>query len=363
MARREWRAMGTDVSVLVVGDDADELERLAELAVDRVDELERRWSRFIDDSEISRLNAEPGHPYTVTDETLLLVATSVDAWSVTGGRFDPTVGDAVIAAGYDRSFDDLAGTTVSARPAPVPTVSDDGRRVDAGAVAVDHGRHTVTLPVGVRFDAGGLGKGLAADLVARELIEAGAAGACVNLGGDVRVLGASPDDPVPVRHEPSTGEPTTAEPTSGEPTSGEPTSGEPTGEAVGWSIGIADPFDPDRDLAVVRLVDGAVATSSTLRRRWKVAGDPGDPSAPPAEAHHVIDPATGRSTATDVAVATVIAANAATCEALATAAIVGGADAGAALIEGMNAAGLLIAPDGTRRPVGAFADFLAGELS
>jgi len=52
---------------------------------------------------------------------------------------------------------------------------------------------TVRLPAGTGFDAGGIGKGLAADLVTTEAIAAGADGICVNLGGDLRVAGTGPD--------------------------------------------------------------------------------------------------------------------------------------------------------------------------
>ena len=56
---------------------------------------------------------------------------------------------------------------------------------------IDRDHNTVALPAGVQLDLGGIGKGLAADLVASGLVERGALGACVALGGDVRVAGSS----------------------------------------------------------------------------------------------------------------------------------------------------------------------------
>lgn len=44
----------------------------------------------------------------------------------------------------------------------------------------------------MRIDLGGIGKGYAADLIAAELIAAGAEGVSVNLGGDLRVAGVAP---------------------------------------------------------------------------------------------------------------------------------------------------------------------------
>src|SRR5205809_739025 len=103
-AERRLRAMGCDVHVVVTGPEAD---TLVERAVARIDELERRWSRFIETSEISRLNASPGRPSIVSRDTLILVQRALDAWSLTGGAFDPTVGAAVRALGYTQTFERL----------------------------------------------------------------------------------------------------------------------------------------------------------------------------------------------------------------------------------------------------------------
>ena len=76
-----FRAMGTDVHVAVVGAAAN----LLELAEQRIRELERRWSRFLDDSEISTLNHNPGRPVVVSADTFELVTRAVEAWRATGG--------------------------------------------------------------------------------------------------------------------------------------------------------------------------------------------------------------------------------------------------------------------------------------
>src|SRR4029453_12412999 len=97
-----FRAMGSDVHVLVDGPPA-----LLQVARDRVEELERRWSRFRPDSEISRLNDLAGSPMVVTPETLGLVGRALEGARVTGGRYDPTVLGDVLRAGYDRTFEEL----------------------------------------------------------------------------------------------------------------------------------------------------------------------------------------------------------------------------------------------------------------
>src|SRR3954471_11235084 len=176
-AERRFRAMGSDAHVVVVGGPA----RLVDQAQRRVDDLERRWSRFLPDSEVSVLNRRAGEPVRVSPETVDLVEKAVDAWRLTGGMFDPTVLGAVLRAGYVRSFDALGASAVAGR-------SPLGLGVTEIVVDGD----PVCLPFCTGFDPGGVGKGLAADLVADEVMAAGADGVCVNLGGDVRVAGAGP---------------------------------------------------------------------------------------------------------------------------------------------------------------------------
>ena len=106
----------------------------------------------------------------------MLVERAVWAWSHTGGRFDPTVLAAVSAAGYDRSFDQIRDVTVTQIP-PVPAPGCAG-------VDVDMDIDLFRLPAGVAIDPGGIGKGLAADLVATTAVELGADAAMVSIGGN-----------------------------------------------------------------------------------------------------------------------------------------------------------------------------------
>ena len=176
-----FRAMGSDVHIIVVAPDPDLLKGLLEGATARIAALEQRWSRFIATSEISELNRRAGDDVTVSADTVLLVARAIEAWRITGGGFDPTVLGDVIRAGYDRSFEELGPETRS-----VPSV------LGRGCTDIVVRDASVRLPPGVGFDPGGIGKGLAADLVVAEVMAGGAEGVCVNLGGDLRVRGRSP---------------------------------------------------------------------------------------------------------------------------------------------------------------------------
>src|SRR5205823_3187293 len=214
-----FRAMGSHAHVIVVGGPPGG----AEEARRRIDDLERRWSRFLPDSELSQLTRRAGEWVRLSAESLLLVERALDAWRLTVGRFDPTVLGAVIRAGYDRSFDELG-----------PAGGDTTSPLAAGAAGIEIDGDRVRLPAGVGFDPGGIGKGLAADLVVSEALAAGAAGACVNLGGDLRVAGEPPDGP------------------------------------SAWTVAVEHPASPE-PVALLGLHDGAVATSTTLRRRWTAA--------------------------------------------------------------------------------------------
>ncbi|HEX9311537.1 MAG TPA: FAD:protein FMN transferase, partial [Actinomycetota bacterium] len=82
-AEARFPAMGTDVHVVLTGGSVDHLETAREL----VDDLERRWSRFRPDSEISRLNEAAGRPVRVSAETLALLRLALEGARITGGRF------------------------------------------------------------------------------------------------------------------------------------------------------------------------------------------------------------------------------------------------------------------------------------
>ncbi|MCU1352624.1 MAG: thiamine biosynthesis lipoprotein ApbE [Acidimicrobiales bacterium] len=293
-----FRAMGTDVHVVIVGGDAG----LLDAARARIDELERRWSRFRDVSEVSQLNERAGELLAVSAETRLLVTRAIEAWEVTGGRFDPTVLGDVVRAGYDRSYD-----TMEADVAPGFSTQFRG----CSDIVVEGAG--VRLPSGTGFDPGGIGKGLAADLVVAEAMGAGAAGACVNLGGDLRAAGTSPD-----------------------------------GQA--WTIAVGHPWQRD-PITRLGLAAGAVATSTTLRRAWRVDGRP---------AHHVVDPETGVPAETGIELATVVTGEGWLAEALATSVLLGDPSDPFDVVRRCGAEALAVTGDGTVLATAGLPQFTGG---
>ena len=295
---RRFRAMGTDCHVLVYASQSV-AEELADLALVRVELLEQSWSRFRPASELNRLNASAGHgPQPVSADLLRLGLSMRAAWLGTGGLFDPTVLASMRALGYDADF-----ATVAARPAGA---LDDVLLAAApgmSGVTIDESSSTISLPSGVGLDPGAIGKGLAADIVAEELISAGAHGVLVNLGGDVSL--------------------------AGEPDSDEP-----------WAIGIEDERrgadDPQRLMRTLTLAGGraGVATSTTLKRRWAQG-----------RRHHVLDPRTGSMSASDLVQVTVVAPDACTAEWSATAALLQQADDAAVWLHQQGRTAILLTED------------------
>ena len=272
----QWRAMGSTAEV-VVNAPRELADAYVDLARRRIAVLESTWSRFIATSELSALNARAGQgAVPVTSDMLTLVAAMREGWDLTGGLFDPTVLTTVIEHGYDRDFagviaQDFLRPITAARPAA--GMSD---------VEIDMAASTITLPAGLGIDPGAIGKGLAADLMVEELIEAGAHGALVSIGGDLAFAGDSG-----------------------------------FGSDGGWTIGIEDERfavdSPQRMTSTWTFADdrGGVATSTTLKRRWANG-----------TRHHSIDPRTGRMSSSDVLQATVAADSAWIAEVCATAALV-----------------------------------------
>ena len=180
--RTGFRAMGTEVG-LIGPAESPAFASSAAMVRSVFEEQERRFSRFRADSELSRANAAAGAWTGVSLEFAAVVGLALAAWRDTGGRFDPTVLDAVIAAGYDRDFDELlAGARGALRP-PRPC----GRAGELELV----GRR-LRMPAGVGLDLGGVAKGWTVDVAAEAAAACGLPWALVNAGGDLRVAGSAP---------------------------------------------------------------------------------------------------------------------------------------------------------------------------
>lgn len=289
LARHTFRAMGTDVELFLAGGSgAHEHLETAEAELRR---LETVFSRFLPDSELSRLNRTRSRQ--VSGELFEVVESALAAREATGGRFDPTVHDALVVAGYDRTFDDVGSARSRA------AVSRCG-----GAVRVDVASRRIDLAPGVHLDLGGIAKGYAVDRICELLAEHGSC--LVNAGGDLavdRLLGGEP-----------------------------------------WPIAVERPEEAEP--LVVALADGGLATSGTDRRRWLQEG---------RERHHLIDPRTSEPVETDLLRVTAAGASAVEAEIWAKALLLVGEREAAAEAGARRIPCVLVTTDGRTRLEGGLA--------
>jgi thiamine biosynthesis lipoprotein len=232
---------------------------------------ERRFSRFLPDSELSRLNRSAGEWHPVSTDMLELLKLSVTFNEQTGGLFDPSILPDLKRIGYDRSLDEVRARRDESVPA--------SRVFRPALVEMDFDlpRRRVCLPRGMEIDLGGIAKGWIAGKAAGLLGNFTEAGA-VNAGGDMLFFGQCPD-------------------------------------AKDWAVYLENPRDPSQTLSVLNVSSGAVATSSVAKRAWMQNGQ---------ARHHLIDPRTGESAQTDWLSVTVTAPSLLTAEVYAKVLLIAG---------------------------------------
>jgi thiamine biosynthesis lipoprotein len=271
MDYQQFRAMNSDI-ILAAEGSQDALTLGFKLARDFINASETRFTRFTETSELSCLNRMAGAWFQASPEMFEVVQLACELAAETEGLFDPTLLDALEAAGYDKSMDEIKAYGVSSSARSIPSTRSAFR-----AIQLDEPMQAIHLPLNARLDLGGIAKGWIAERAALILAEYAAACA-VSAGGDIFLVGL------------------------------------PSGE-TSWPIGLEDPRDPSRDLTTLFVGPGAVATSSIAKRRWQQGRH---------TRHHIIDPRTGQPSDTDWLSVSVSAPHAALAEGYAKALLIGG---------------------------------------
>jgi thiamine biosynthesis lipoprotein len=302
MRRKEFRAMGTTISMLLP-------EKQAERGIQIVYMLFLEWeqvlSRFLPESELSRLNKQTGISVAVSDLLYTVLVAALTAARATEGVYDPALLDQLVQLGYDRTFDDLAEIQSSSI---VPRELGGGWR----DIQVSPISRCVTLPVGIKLDFGGIAKGMAVDAALDRLRQHGISPALVNAGGDLGVLGLPP-------------------------------------MAEQWPIAV-----PGRKgFSTIPLRQGAVATSGIARRHWWQGQ---------TLRHHLLDPRTGLPAQSDLWSVTVVTDWCEQAEVAAKVAFILGPKSGAAFLRRQGIAGLFVHEDGTCETVEPWPTYAGGYL-
>jgi len=277
VVRSRFEALGT-YGELLLNDRPAALGTAVRLLRAELAAIDLACSRFRPDSELMAANAAAGETVAVSPLLAEAVEVALVAAGQTSGDVDPTLGGALVAAGYDNDY--------AALPADGPPVASRPPRPGAWQeVELDREAGILRVPAGVALDLGATAKALAVDRAASAIAMATGAGVLVNLGGDLAAAG-----PIP---------------------------------AAGWPVRLTDdtardPADvarPGRTGPVVRMHGGGLATSSTAVRRWRRGGRP---------YHHVLDPRTGLPAEPVWRTVTVTAANCVYANTASTAAVVRG---------------------------------------
>lgn len=235
-----------------------------------VEEAAKKFSRFSPDSEISRINRLAGEWTSVSPLTYDLLSDALAAFYATDGLFNPFMGRNLETLGYDRSFETLLiakwvpNVCDSLTPASEAPIADALPQLPLRSpLELREKARQIRLACEASIDLGGIAKGWVAQRAADGLIATGIRSGLVDAGGDVVLWGAEPEQGL-------------------------------------WGIGIADPRGTGEDIADL-WIEGltAIATSSVVKRRWQMPGQ--------AAAHHIVDPRTGASSASDLLQATILA--------------------------------------------------------
>ncbi len=299
-------AMGSHVRLLIgePGPGMAPAPAAAEQARRFVVEFDARLSRFKPDSELCALNADPRRCVPASELLRQAVKAGLSAAERSNGLVDPTLADEIESAGYTASRAGVPGAPLGAAldEAPPRHPASPNPAARWRGFEVDDTAETIARPPGLRFDTGGTGKGLAADLIASQL--RGYSRFIVDCGGDIRIGGAD----ALVRP---------------------------------YEIFVEHPLTGER-AHVLRLGSGAVTTSGLNVRIWR--GPDG------RYAHHLLDPATGEPAWTGLIGATALADTAVEAETLSKAALLSGPAGGREVLA--ERGGLLVHDNGWVEPVG-----------
>ena len=235
--KKSFKAMGGACEIQIDATTAEQAEHCIQLGIDEVLRIEKKYSRYLADSFVGLVNGQAGSTGFVhcDQETRELLNYANTLYNTSDGLFDITSG--VLRRAWNFRTGKIPDETELAALLPL-----------IGWNLVERRGEEIRLPqVGMEIDFGGFGKEYAADRAATAIQDAGVLNVCVNLGGDIRVIGTQAD-------------------------------GRP------WVAGIRDPRVADKIFASIDLYHEGLATSGDYERYFEIDGK---------RYCHVLNPRTG----------------------------------------------------------------------
>ncbi|WP_026769707.1 FAD:protein FMN transferase [Asinibacterium sp. OR53] len=293
--RRGEKLMGNAFEITVVGEDKLWAEERIDAAIGEIRRIEKLLTTFSEDSETNRVNANAGvQPVQVSRETFGLIERSLRISAITDGAFDITYGSVDKRLwNFDRNMTSLPDAE---------TAKEMVRLINYRNVLLEGNECTVFLKeVGMRIGFGGIGKGYAAEMAKRLLLQQGVANGVVNASGDIGTWGNQAD-------------------------------GKP------WTIGIADPDHAGQPFSYLNISNMAIATSGNYEK-YIIIGD--------KKYSHTINPKTGLPV-TGIKSVTIICPNAEIADAMTTPVTIMGVRAGLDMVNQIDKLACIIIDDNNK---------------
>ncbi|MCR5733177.1 MAG: FAD:protein FMN transferase, partial [Lachnospiraceae bacterium] len=277
----------TLVSITLYDGDAGLIDECFELC----DHYEKLFSKTIDSSDISRINAASGGKTEVSADTISLIETALKYHVLSDGAYDITIKPVIDLWG----FEDLSGKTEHHLP-DKDALSDALSHVSSDNILINKTDNTVTLTDPLSsIDMGSVAKGYIADRLKEFLLSRNVSSAVIDLGGNITLI-----------------------------------NGKPSGTGfTDFHIGIKDPTEPSGSETALALSvkDTSVVTSGIYERYLLIDGK---------KYHHIIDKRTGYPTDNDLLSVTVITSSSADADALSTVCLLCGEEKALRIINSLS---------------------------
>ncbi|WP_129596873.1 FAD:protein FMN transferase [Anaerophilus nitritogenes] len=275
--------LGTYLTIKLWTDHEEEGKEIIKKSFDRIQEIEKKMSVNLEDSEINKINHASGEDFIkVSKDTSEVLKKSLSYAKISRGAFDPTIGKLVQLWGIG---------TDSERVPSREEIENALKYVNFHRIKEKNDDSFQLQNKGMRLDLGGIAKGYAADEVYKILKEKKIEHAMINLGGNIYAVGNKLD-------------------------------------GSSWKIGIQDPLQKTgTHMGYLEVSNQSVVTSGNYERFFVQNNE---------RYHHIIDPHKGYPAKNGVISATIVTDKSMDADALSTATYILGVDEGMKLIESLE---------------------------